>query len=329
MHLDSDELQTGVGEVRVPSAALNKSVKIYERGPHVMAAASDPTEKRVDRRRLGAHHVRPIGFGAMRLAGPNVFGPPGDRGAAIAVLREAVRSGVDHIDTAQYYGPDVVNELIREALHPYPSDLVLVSKVGARRDRGGGVLGADEPRQLRQGIEDNLRTLGVDSLPVVNLRLMRNTGPDAFFDDQLGAMITARADGLIESIGLSNITLAHLLHAVQTTEIACVQNQYHLTDRRSQRVLDECTRRGIAFVPFAPLGFGASGPDSVLGAPSVLQEAARLDVTPAQVVLAWTLTVSPRVLLIPGTSSLRHLRDNLAAATLHLDAEALQRLPSP
>jgi pyridoxine 4-dehydrogenase len=291
-------------------------------------AMTEPTETRVDRRPLGRHEVRPIGFGAMRLAGPNVFGPPKDRGDAIAVLRAAVRSGVDHIDTAQYYGPDVVNELIREALHPYPADLVLVSKVGARRDRGGGVLGDDEPHQLRRGIEENLRTLDVESLPVVNLRLMRDTGPDAFFDDQLGAMVTARDDGLIEAVGLSNVTLAHLLRAVQLTDVACVQNQYHVADRRSQPVLDECTRRGIAFVPFAPLGFGASGPDSALGAPHVVGEAARLGITPAELVLAWTLSVSPNVLLIPGTSSLHHLRDNLAAASVRLDAETVRRLES-
>jgi len=280
----------------------------------------------MDRRPLGPFSVSPIGFGAMRLTGPNVFGPPRNRADAVAVLREAVDRGVDHIDTAQYYGPDVVNELIRDALHPYPPGLVLVSKVGAGRDRDGGVVTDDEPDQLRRGIEDNLRTLGVDALPVVNLRLMRDTGPDAFFDDQLDAMISARDDGLIRAIGLSNITLAHLLHAVRSTEVACVQNAYHLADRRSQPVLEECTRRGIAFVPFAPLGFGQSGPDSVLGRPQVVREAARLDVTPAQVALAWTLTASPNVLLIPGTSSLEHLRENLAVPNVHLDAEALSRL---
>lgn len=280
----------------------------------------------MDRRRLGPFSVSPIGFGAMRLTGPNVFGPPRDRAGALAVLREAVDRGVNHIDTAQYYGPDVVNELIREALHPYPPELVLVSKVGAGRDREGGVSTADEPEQLRRGIEENLRTLGVDTLPVVNLRLMRDTGPDAFFDDQLAAMISARDDGLITAIGLSNITLAHLLHALRFTEVACVQNAYHLADRRSQPVLDECTRRGIAFVPFAPLGFGMFGPDSVLGRPQVEREAARLGVTEAQVALAWTLAASPNVLLIPGTSSVEHLRENLAAAAVHLDAEAVSNL---
>jgi pyridoxine 4-dehydrogenase len=280
----------------------------------------------MDRRPLGPFSVSPIGFGAMRLTGPNVFGPPRDRAEAIAVLREAVDRGVDHIDTAQYYGPDVVNELIREALHPYPSGLVLVSKVGAGRDREGGVLTDDEPDQLRRGIEENLRTLGIDALPVVNLRLMRDTGPDAFFDDQLDAMISARDGGLIKAIGLSNITLAHLLHALRFTEVACVQNAYHLADRRSQPVLEECTRRGVAFVPFAPLGFGQSGPDSVLGRPDVVREAARLGVTAAQVALAWTLAASPNVLLIPGTSSLDHLRENLAVADFHLDADTVSRL---
>ena len=280
----------------------------------------------MDKRPLGPFSVSPIGFGAMRLTGPNVFGPPRNRAEAVAVLREAVDRGVDHIDTAQYYGPDVVNELIREALHPYPPGLVLVSKVGAGRDRDGGVFRDDEPRQLRRGIEENLRTLGVDALPVVNLRLMRDTGPDAFFDDQLDAMISARDDGLITSIGLSNITLGHLLHAVRFTEVACVQNAYHLANRLSQPVLEECTRRGIAFVPFAPLGFGQSGPDSVLARPQVEREAARLGITPAQVALAWTLAASPNVLLIPGTSSLDHLRENLAVTNVHLDAEAVTRL---
>jgi pyridoxine 4-dehydrogenase len=278
------------------------------------------------RRPLGPYSVAAIGFGAMRLAGPGVFGPPSDRNEALAVLREAVEQGVDHIDTAQFYGPDVVNELIREALHPYPENLVLVSKVGARRGRQGGVLAAQEPAQLRQGIEDNLRTLGIDALPVVNLRLIGGSGPDSFFDEQLAAMIAARDDGLIRAIGLSNITAAHLLHALRFTEVACVQNEFHLGNRGSQPVLDECTRRGIAFVPFASLGFGVSGPDAVLSRPGVVREAARLGVTTAQVALAWSLAVSPNVLLIPGTSSRRHLRENLAAASVRLDADAVGRL---
>jgi aryl-alcohol dehydrogenase-like predicted oxidoreductase len=280
----------------------------------------------VGRRPLGPFSVAPVGFGAMRLTGPNVFGPPKDRRAAIAVLREAVDRGVDHIDTAQFYGPDIVNELIREALHPYPSQLVIVSKVGASRDARGGIFTADAPEQLRHGIEDNLRTLGVDTLPVVNLRLMRASGPDAFFDDQLAAMIAARDEGLIASIGLSNITLEHLLYALRVTDVACVQNAFHLSNRLSQPVLDECTRRRIAFVPFASLGFGVMGPNSVLDSRDVVAVASRLGCTPAQIALAWALDASPNVLVIPGTSSLHHLRENLAASTVRLDAEAVHRL---
>jgi pyridoxine 4-dehydrogenase len=261
----------------------------------------------------------------MRLTGPNVFGPPENRADAIALLRAAVEGGVDHIDTAQYYGPDIVNELVREALHPYPPELALVSKVGARRDSRGGVLVDDEPAQLRRGIEDNLRTLGVDQLSVVNLRLMRDEGPDEFFDDQLAAMISARDDGLIAAIGLSNVTLAHVLHALRSTELACVQNAFHLANRRSQSVLDECSRRNIAFVPFSPLGSGAVSAGAVLSTPELVGIATRLRCTPAQVALAWALTF-PNVLLIPGTSSIRHLRENLAASRVQLDSEALQQL---
>ena len=242
------------------------------------------------------------------------------------MLREAVASGVDHIDTAQFYGPDVVNELIREALYPYPEDLILVSKVGASRDGQGRILAAQKPAQLREGIEDNLRTLGVDTLPVVNLRLIGGSEPDGFFDDQLAAMIAARDDGLIKAIGLSNITSAHLFHALRVTDIACVQNEFNLASRAFQPVLDECAGRGIAFVPFASLGFGVTGPDAVLGRPAVVDEAARLGVTPAQVALAWALAIAPNVLVIPGTSSRRHLQENLAASSMHFDTNAVRRL---
>ena len=293
---------------------------------HSDSDATEQTMVRADSRPLGPFSVSTVGFGTMRLTGPNALGPPKDRSQALAVLRQAVNLGVDHIDTAQFYGPTVVNELIRQALHPYPSELILVSKVGARRDRHGGVLIDDAPDRLRRGIEDNLRTLNVDVLPVVNLRRMRATGPDALFDDQLDAMITAREDGLIKAIGLSNVTSAHLLHALRFTEVACVQNTFHLKSRQSQPVLQECTRRNIAFVPVAPLGFGASGSDSVLGIPPVIREAARLHITPAQVVLAWTLATAQNVLLIPGTASMDHLRENLAASSVHLDFEAIRRL---
>jgi pyridoxine 4-dehydrogenase len=193
---------------------------------------------------LGPATVSRIGFGAMQLPGPGVFGPPRDRDAAIAVLRRAADLGVDHIDTAQYYGPGVANELIRAALHPYPAGLALVSKVGARRDASGGVLRYDRPAQLRQGIEDNLRSLAVDHLAVVNLRLMDDAAPDQQFDDQLAAMAKARDDGLIGGIGLSNVTRDHLRHALAVTDIACVQNLMNLAQRESMPVLEECHARG-------------------------------------------------------------------------------------
>jgi pyridoxine 4-dehydrogenase len=274
-------------------------------------------------RPLGPFRVAPIGFGAMRLTGPGVSGPPADRQEALLLLREVVDSGVNHIDTAQFYGPNVVNELIHEALYPYPADLVLVSKVGARRDERGGIFAYDQPEQLRSGIEDNLRTLALDSLPVVNLRLMRAGGPDAFFDDQLATMTAARDNGLIGAVGLSNVTLQHLEHALRFTDIACVQNPYHLANRSSQAVLDECARQHIAFVPFASLGSGGA---SVLGSPELRQVAARLGCSPAQVALAWTLRAAPSVVLIPGTSSRRHFRENLAANAVHLDEDALHAL---
>jgi aryl-alcohol dehydrogenase-like predicted oxidoreductase len=277
---------------------------------------------------LGPAIVFRVGFGAMQLPGPGVFGPPRDRDAAIAVLRRAADLGVDHIDTAQYYGPDVANELIKAALYPYPEGLALVSKVGARRDESGGVQRYDLPSQLRQGIEDNLRSLAVDHLAAVNLRLMDDAEPGQRFDDQLGAMVTARDDGLIGGVGLSNVTRSHLLHALSVTDIACVQNPLNLADRASMPVLDECNARGIAFVPFFPLGsaFGRGSP--VLGSPQVIRTAERLGHTTAQVALSWLLSLRPNVLLIPGTSSVRHLEENVAVATIELDAEAREVLAS-
>jgi pyridoxine 4-dehydrogenase len=275
---------------------------------------------------LGSFSVSRVGFGAMQLTGPGVFGPPRDRGEALAVLRRAMELGVDHIDTSQYYGPDVANELIREALYPYPESLALVSKVGARRDDSGGWLPYDEPDQLRLGIEDNLRSLGVDRLAAVNLRLMGDTQPDGRFDDQLGAMTKARDDGLITGVGLSNVTRAHLLRALESTEVVCVQNPLNLVDRSSVPVLEECTARGIAFVPFFPLGSGFTKENPVLGNPQVIAAAQRLAATPAQVALAWTLELAPNVLLIPGTSSVKHLEENLAVAGMELDDQARQQL---
>ena len=277
------------------------------------------------RYQLGRFSVAPIGFGAMQLPGPGVFGPPRDREQALTVLRRAVELGVDHIDTAQYYGPAVANELIREALYPYPDNLALVSKVGARRDESGGWLPYNEPDQLRRAIEENLRTLRVEQLAAVNMRLMDAT-PDGRFDDQLTAMIQAREDGLIDGVGLSNITVEQLLRALERTPVACVQNPLNLADQASMPLLDECTMRGIAFVPFFPLGSGFVRPNPVLDNEHVRHIAERLGITPAQVALAWTLSLAPNVLLIPGTSSVRHLEENLAAADIELDDEAQQQL---
>src|SRR5271163_4182044 len=270
---------------------------------------------------LGRFSVGRIGFGAIQLPGPGAFGPPRDRTEALAVLRRAVDLGVNHIDTAQFYGPDVSNELIREALHPYPADLALVSKVGGRRDDKGGWLAVEKPADLRRDIEANLRALGIDRLAAVNLRLMNSGGPDELFDEQLSVMIAARDDGLIEGIGLSNVSREHLIHALDRTEIACVQNAFSLVDRSSEPVLWECTARGIAFVPFFALRSPFASPDQVLGQDAVVRAAARLGCTPAQVASAWTLSVAPNVLMIPGTSSVLHLEENLAVADIELDEE--------
>jgi aryl-alcohol dehydrogenase-like predicted oxidoreductase len=275
---------------------------------------------------LGGFSVARIGFGAMQLPGPNVFGPPGDRDAALAVLRRAIELGVNHVDTAQFYGPDVANELIREALHPYPENLALVSKVGGRRDDTGAWLPVNEPADLRRDIETNLIALGVDQLAAVNLRLFEIDGPDQLFDDQLSVLIQARDEGLIGGVGLSNINRDHLLHALERTEIACVQNAFNLVHRDSAPVLEECAARGIAFVPFFPLGAAFMQPNPVLSHPMVVEAAERLGHTPAQVALAWTLSVAPNVLLIPGTSSVQHLEQNMDVASVELDEDTRERL---
>jgi pyridoxine 4-dehydrogenase len=255
----------------------------------------------------------------MQIAGDGVFGPPRDRAEAIAVLRAAVDAGVDHIDTAQYYGPGVVNELIRDALHPYPAGLALVSKVAARRDDSGAVLRYDDPDQLRAGIHDNLKTLGVERLTVVNLRVMENAAPDARFVDQLGALMTAREEGLIGGIGISNVSREHLMRALEITEIVCVQNFFNLAARDGLPILDECNAREIAFVPFCPLGHPRTQRDAILTNPVVTDVAAAHDASPPRVALAWLLAIAPNVLLIPGTRTRAHLADNLAAGDVWLD----------
>jgi aryl-alcohol dehydrogenase-like predicted oxidoreductase len=273
---------------------------------------------------LANRPVHRMGFGAMQLPGPGVFGPPGDRKRALAVLRRAVQAGVNHIDTAQFYGPDVANELIHEALHPYPEELVLVSKVGAARDEQGQWLPAQRPEELWAGVEANLRSLELDQVPVVNLR--RHPDSEVPFAEQLEAMMALRDEGLIGGIGLSNVDLDAYRLARSRTEVACVQNAFNLADRSGQDVFDACRVDEVPYVPFFPLGSALNPENPVLGAPSVRETALRLDATPAQVALAWLLHKAPNVLLIPGTSSLDHLEENLAAADLALDQEAIEVL---
>jgi pyridoxine 4-dehydrogenase len=270
---------------------------------------------------LAGRPVRRIGFGAMQLPGPGVFGPPPDRDAALGVLRRAVELGVNHIDTSQYYGPDVANELIHEALHPYPPDLALVSKVGAKRDAEGGWHPALSPGELRAGVEDNLRSLELDRVDVVNLRLFDESG-SAAFDQQLDEMVAMRDEGLIGGVGLSNASLAAFEHAADRTEIACVQNALNLVDRAALPLLERCSSAGIAFVPFFPLGSAFDSRKRVLEHPAVRGTAERLGALPSQVAIAWLLALASNILLIPGTSSVQHLEENLAAADLVLDDEA-------
>jgi aryl-alcohol dehydrogenase-like predicted oxidoreductase len=269
--------------------------------------------------RLGPHTVNRIGFGAMQLAGPGVFGPPADPAAARAVLRRAIELGVDHIDTAQYYGPDVVNELIREALHPYPAGLRLVSKVGARRDRRGGVLPAQQPSELRAGVEANLQTLRAESLALVNLRLMAPEARDGIpMAEQLGELKALQDEGKIESIGLSNATVDEIAEALAIVDLGEVQNAYNVMLRDDEDGMRFCTARGIAYVPFFPVRNTAH--------PTISTIAAKHAATEAQIALAWLLQRDEHVLLIPGTSSLTHLEENMAAARIALDDDDLAAL---
>jgi pyridoxine 4-dehydrogenase len=281
---------------------------------------------------LGPWRVHRAGYGAMQLAGDGVFGPQRDRDEALQVLRAAVVAGVDHIDTAQYYGAGTVNQLIREALYPYPDGLAIVSKVAVRRDAGGMLRRFDEPHELRQGIEDNLATLGAGRLAAVNLRMMDpSETPGKQFDAQLAAMIQAREDGLIDGIGLSNISRLHLLRAIDQTEVVCVQNVFNLADQRSLDVVTECEARNIAFVPFCPLGWPGQQHHELLTDPVLATLAARLSATPAQIALAWLLDLAPNILLIPGTRTRAHLAENLATVDVRLDdaarAELTRHLP--
>lgn len=278
---------------------------------------------------LGTSTVHRIGFGAMQLPGPGVMGPPRDHAEAIAVLRRAVELGVDHIDTAQFYGPDVANELIREALHPYPENLVIVSKVGAFRDEAGGWLPGQRPEQLRDAVEENLRTLGTERLGAVNLRLVDHPVPGqdpVALEDQLAEMVALRDEGKIAGIGISTATLAQVQQAIETAGIVCVQNAFSLLDQSDADVLDLCEARGIAYVPYFPLGSAFPGMPKVQDNPAVRAVAERLGATPAQVGLAWLLAHRDNILLIPGTSRLAHLEENMAVGGISLSAEDVAEL---
>ncbi|MGO7637185.1 aldo/keto reductase family oxidoreductase [Rhizobium leguminosarum] len=272
---------------------------------------------------LGDRSVKRLGYGAMQLAGPGVFGPPKDHGAALAVLREAVASGVNHIDTSDFYGPHVTNQIIREALHPYPDDLVIVTKIGARRGADGSWIPAFSREELTEAVHDNLRNLGLDVLDVVNLRIMFDVHGPA--EGSIEAPLTVLADlqrqGLVRHIGLSNVTSKQIAEGRGITEIVCVQNQYNLAHRADDALIDDLARDGIAYVPFFPLGGFSPLQSSTLS-----DVAARLDATPMQVALAWLLRRAENILLIPGTSSVGHLRENLAAAALVLPDDAVSEL---
>jgi aryl-alcohol dehydrogenase-like predicted oxidoreductase len=272
---------------------------------------------------LGARTVKRLGYGAMQLAGPGVFGPPKDRDTAIAVLRAAVESGVDHIDTSDFYGPHVTNKLIREALHPYSDDLVIVTKIGAKRGEDASWNPAFSADELTSAVHDNLRHLAVDALDVVNLRLMFGIhGPaEGSLEAPLTVLAKLQQDGLVRQIGLSNVTPAQIEEGRAIADIVCVQNQYNLASRDDDALIDDLAAAGIAYVPFFPLGGFTPLQSDVLSA-----VASKLEATPMQVALAWLLRRSPNILLIPGTSSPGHLRENLAAADLDLPDDAMATL---
>jgi pyridoxine 4-dehydrogenase len=272
---------------------------------------------------LGGRPVKRLGYGAMQLAGPGVYGPPKDHGEAIAVLREAVASGVNHIDTSDFYGPHVVNHLIREALHPYPDDLVIVTKIGARRGSDKSWNPAFSAEDLTGAVHDNLRNLRIDAIDVVNLRLMFNPHEpiEGSIEEPLTVLAELKRKGLVRHIGLSNATAKQVTDGGRITEIVCVQNQYNLAHREDDAMIDDLARAGTAYVPFFPLGGFTPLQSTILS-----KVAARLGKTPMQVALAWLLRRAPNILLIPGTSSLGHLRENLAAAELELPPDTIKEL---
>jgi aryl-alcohol dehydrogenase-like predicted oxidoreductase len=272
---------------------------------------------------LASRSVNRMGYGAMQLAGPGVFGPPKDRGAAVAVLREAVASGVNHIDTSDFYGPHVTNQIIREALHPYPDDLIIVTKVGAVRGQDASWMPAQQPDDFRRAVDDNLKNLGVETLDVVNLRITGDVHAptEGSIETRVRALAELKRQGLIRHIGLSNVTSTQVAEAQTIAEIVCVQNHYNLVHREDDALIDELAAKGIAYVPFFPLGGFTPIQSSALS-----EIAAKLRVTPMQTALAWLLRRAPNILLIPGTSSLDHLRENLNAAELALPDATLAEL---
>lgn len=272
---------------------------------------------------LGTHTVKRLGYGAMQLAGPGVFGPPKDPETAIAVLREVVANGVNHIDTSDFYGPHYTNQIIRQALHPYADDLVIVTKIGARRDEQGAWLPAFSPAELTQAVHDNLRNLGLDVLDVVNLRCMFDAhGPaEGSLEEPLSVLAKLQQQGLVRHIGLSNVTSAQVAQGQKICEIVCVQNNYNLVHRDDDALIDELAGKGIAYVPFFPLGGFTP-----LQSTTLSEVAQQVGASPMQVALAWLLQRSPNILLIPGTSSLAHLKENLAAAQLKLPSDAVAKL---
>jgi pyridoxine 4-dehydrogenase len=272
---------------------------------------------------LGNRPVRRMGYGAMQLAGRGVFGPPKDRAAAIAVLKEAVASGVNHIDTSDFYGPHITNQIIREALHPYPRDLMIVTKVGASRGPDASWLPALEPAEIQRGVHDNLRNLGLDALEVVNMRITGNIHApgEGSIEKQVTALAELQRQGLVQHIGLSNVTPTQITEAQRLTTIVCVQNHYNAVHRKDDALVDDLARQGIAYVPFFPLGGFTPIQSSALS-----KVAASLGATPMQIALAWLLKRAPNILLIPGTSSLGHLHENLAAAKLELNGPVLAEL---
>jgi aryl-alcohol dehydrogenase-like predicted oxidoreductase len=276
---------------------------------------------------LGDKPINRIGFGAMQLAGPGVFGPPSDPEGARSVLRRAIELGVDHIDTSQFYGPDVVNELIRDALYPYPDNLKLVTKVGGRRDAAGGWLPAQTPGELRSGVEDNLRTLRLERIDLVNLRLFDEHDAEGRLPEQLGVLADMRQEGKLDLIGMSNATADTVRRGLELVDVACVQNAYSIINRSGEDELALCEERELAFVPFFPLGSAFSGgPGQLAADPAIAEIAARREATPAQIALAWLLDRSERILPIPGTTSIRHLEENVAAGDIELDERDMRRL---